>query len=179
MSTPSFLAVSGSLRKDSYNTALLQAFARHAAGSASITLSHSVGLLPLYNEDLVSESVPDVIAAARGEVAAADAVIVASPEYNYGIPGPLKNWFDWMSRPFGNHVFLGKKVLVLGSTPGPRGGKGAVDYLRAGFVAIQADVVGEEVLISQVHELLGSSGTELNPALTEVFDNALSALQKA
>ena len=80
MSTPTFLAVSGSLRKDSYNTALLQAFARHAGASASITLSESVGLLPLYNEDLVSESVPELIAAARAEVAAADAVIVAAPE---------------------------------------------------------------------------------------------------
>ena len=176
MSTPTFLAVSGSLRKDSYNTALLQAFARHAAGSASITLSHSVGLLPLYNEDLVSESVPELVAAARAEVALADAVIVATPEYNYGIPGPLKNWFDWMSRPFGNHVLLGKKVLILGSTPGPRGGKGAVDYLRAGFGAIQAEVVGEEVLIGQVHEMLGSPDAELNSALTAIFNDALVAL---
>ena len=176
MSTPTFLAVSGSLRKDSYNTALLQAFARHAGTSASITLSESVGLLPLYNEDLVSESVPELIAAARAEVAAADAVIVATPEYNYGIPGPLKNWFDWMSRPFGNHVLLGKKVLILGSTPGPRGGKGAVDYLRAGFGAIQAEVVGEEVLIGQVHEMLGSSDAELNSALTAIFNDALIAL---
>ena len=176
MSTPSLLAVSGSLRKDSYNTALLHAFARHAGNSASVTLSDAVGSLPLYNEDLVSDSVPEIIAAARAEVAGADGIIVATPEYNYGIPGPLKNWFDWMSRPYGNHVLLGKKVLILGSTPGPRGGKGAVDYLRAGFGAIQAEVVGDEVLIGQVHEMLGAADAEIDPALTAIFNDALSAL---
>jgi chromate reductase len=104
-------------------------------------------------------------------------VVVATPEYNYGIPGPLKNWFDWMSRPYGAHVFLGKKVFVIGSAPSPRGGKNAVEYLRLGFTAIQAVVVGDEVLLPNVHETLNAAKSGEDATLTTVFQHILQSCQ--
>ena len=101
MSLPTFLTVSGSLRAGSFNTAILEHFAQFASAKANVVRTDAVGQLPLYNQDLDTDTPPAVVAAARAEIAASDCVVVATPEYNYGIPGPLKNWFDWMSRPYG------------------------------------------------------------------------------
>ena len=177
MSLPTFLTVSGSLRAGSFNTAILEHFAQFAVDKAEVVHSHYLGELPLYNQDLDNDTPPVVVAAARAEIAASDFVVVATPEYNYGIPGPLKNWFDWMSRPYGAHVFLGKKVFVIGSAPSPRGGKNAVEYLRLGFTAIQAVVVGNEVLLPSIHETLNAAKTGEDTTLTTVFQHILQSCQ--
>jgi chromate reductase len=177
MSLPTFLTVSGSLRAESFNTVILERFAQFANGKAEVVHSHYLGELPLYNQDLDNDKPPAVVAVARAEIAASDFVVVATPEYNYGIPGPLKNWFDWMSRPYGAHVFLGKKVFVIGSAPSPRGGKNAVEYLRLGFTAIQAVVVGDEVLLPNVHETLNAAKSGEDTTLTTVFQHILQSCQ--
>ncbi len=177
MSLPTFLTVSGSLRAESFNTTILERFAQFANGKAEVVHSHYLGELPLYNQDLDNDTPPAVVAAARAEIAASDFVVVATPEYNYGIPGPLKNWFDWMSRPYGAHVFLGKKVFVIGSAPSPRGGKNAVEYLRLGFTAIQAVVVGDEVLLPSIHETLNAAKSGEDTTLTTVFQHILQSCQ--
>ena len=177
MSLPTFLTVSGSLRAGSFNTAILEHFSQFANAKANVVRTDAVGQLPLYNQDLDTDTPPAAVATARAEIAASDCVVVATPEYNYGIPGPLKNWFDWMSRPYGAHVFLGKKVFIIGSAPSPRGGKNAVEYLRLGFTAIQAVVVGDEVLLPNIHETLNATKSGDDATLTTLFAHILESCQ--
>jgi NAD(P)H-dependent FMN reductase len=107
------LAISGSLRAASINTALLRAAARLAPREIEIALLREVGALPLFNPDLES-NVPAVVAAMRREVAAADALLIASPEYAHGVTGTIKNLLDWL---VSYEPFVGKPVAVLNASP--------------------------------------------------------------
>jgi len=111
------LGLSGSLRKGSYNTALLR-----AASELHPRVLHigTIADIPLYNADVESGGVPAAVQALKQRVASADGVLLASPEYNNSVPGVLKNTVDWLSRPsegLGN-VFKDKPVAVIGATPG-------------------------------------------------------------
>ena len=111
------LGISGSLRKGSYNTALLQA-ARDVA--PDVIGIGSIRGIPLYDGDLESDGVPAAVQDLKDQVAAADGLLLVTPEYNNSMPGVLKNAIDWLSRPSGDirNVFRGKAVAVIGATPG-------------------------------------------------------------
>lgn len=111
------LGISGSLRKGSYNSALLRA-ARDVA--PEIVEIGSIQGIPLYDGDLESEGLPTAVEELKGKVAAADGLLLVTPEYNNSMPGVLKNAIDWLSRPSGDirNVFRGKAVAVIGATPG-------------------------------------------------------------
>lgn len=117
------VGISGSLRKGSFNTALLRAAIELAPAELSIEVS-SIRGIPLYDGDLEAESgVPAAAAALKDRIAAADGLLLVTPEFNGSLPGVFKNAIDWLSRPGQDitRVFGSKPVGVIGATPGPAG----------------------------------------------------------
>ena len=113
------VGISGSLRRHSYNAGLLRA--AQAAMPDGVTLAiHSIAEVPLYNADVEAEGMPAAVTALKDAVAAADALLLVTPEYNNGVPGVFKNAIDWMSRPASDiaRVFGGKPVALIGASPG-------------------------------------------------------------
>src|ERR1700744_5708564 len=113
------VAISGSLRKGSYNTMLVRAFQAVASEGFAIELL-PIGDLPLYNQD-DEAAFPAAAQALKDKILAADGIIIATPEYNRSLPGVLKNAIDWASRPYGKNAFAGKTVLVAGVSGGKIG----------------------------------------------------------
>lgn len=114
------IGISGSLRRNSYNTALLRA-ARDLVPAQTAMEVHGIGGIPLYNADLESaEGIPAVVGKIKAAISAADGLLLVTPEYNNGIPGVFKNAIDWMSRPASDipDVFGGRAVAVIGASPG-------------------------------------------------------------
>lgn len=111
--TTRILAISGSLRAESVNTALLRHATSTAPGGIAVTLCASIGDLPLFNPDLEAAD-PGPVRILREQIIAADAVLIASPEYAHGVTGPLKNALDWM---VGNESFVHKPVALLNAGP--------------------------------------------------------------
>ena len=123
------LALSGSLRKASHNTALLHAAAASAPATLRVSLYEPGVRVPLFDEDLEREGVPADVQQLNAALSAADAVLIATPEYNQSIPGVLKNALDWVSRRK-PHPLAGKAVAILGATTGPWGTRYAQSMLR-------------------------------------------------
>lgn len=142
------LAMSGSLRKESVNTALLRAAAKFAPDGVHIEL-YGLSDIPLYNADLET---PDSVAALRAAIADADAVLLANPEYNYGVSGVLKNAIDWASRPAYESCFLNKKVGVMSASPAVTGGVRGQQHLKVVLLAMAAEVAPlKELAVSQAY----------------------------
>src|SRR3954470_19538343 len=115
------LGFAGSLRRESYNRGLLDAASKRAPPTMTI-LPFDLAPIPLYNADLDSdEQRPAEVTLLKDAVAAADAVLIATPEYNHSVPGVLQNAIDWVSRPGGRSVLKGKPVAIMGSSTGAVG----------------------------------------------------------
>jgi chromate reductase len=117
------IGISGSLRKDSYNTALLHAAAALMPDGITLTVKTIHGI-PLYNEDEEdADGIPPLVQELKAGIAAADGLLLSTPEYNNSIPGVFKNAIDWLSRPGADilKVFGGKPVAMIGASPGPFG----------------------------------------------------------
>jgi chromate reductase len=120
---PVIIGLSGSLRRASYNTALLRASVALAPPGTEIE-PHTLHGIPLYDGDLeTSAGLPPEVAALKERIVAADGLLLVTPEYNNGIPGVFKNTIDWLSRPASDikRVFGGRRVGVIGASPGPFG----------------------------------------------------------
>ena len=137
---PRLLGISGSLRKASTNTAVLTALAERVSDKAVLTL-FPIGDLPLYNQDIDVEPPHPAVATLREAIAAAHGVVIASPEYNYGMSGVLKNALDWASRPYGKARLTGKPVLTVTASMASTGGVRAQGQLNETLTAIAALVV--------------------------------------
>ena len=113
------IALSGSLRRASYNTALLRAAAELAPAGVTLELRTLHGI-PVYDGDLEAEGMPEAVTTLRAAIGAADALLIGSPEYNNSIPGALKNGLDWLSRPpaEGTKLFAGRPTALMGASPG-------------------------------------------------------------
>ena len=121
MSDKSFtvLGIAGSLRRESYNRALLGAAQRLAPPGVTVERYERLGEIPTYNEDVrVGQGEPEPVRDLKARMAGASALLIATPEYNYGIPGVLKNAIDWASRPYGDNSWDGKPVAVMGASVG-------------------------------------------------------------
>jgi len=142
------LAVSGSLRRASHNTALLRAAGEVAPEGVDLVLWEGLGELPLYDQDLDAGDVPAEVARLREDWGRADAILFATPEYNGSIPGGLKNAIDWASRPKGAAALTNKTVAVVGASTGQFGALWAQNDLRRILGIAGARVVGEAVPVA-------------------------------
>lgn len=169
------VAISGSLRKGSSNTALVRAFQSLAPAGMNITLA-DIGTLPLFNQDDES-AFPPVAQAFKDAIAAADGIIIATPEYNRSIPGVLKNAIDWASRPYGQNSFARKPVLVAGVSGGKIGTAVAQSHLRQIMLYLDADVIGQpELYLGPAHELFDAEGNITDDSTKVLLTKALEAL---
>jgi chromate reductase, NAD(P)H dehydrogenase (quinone) len=163
------LAVSGSLRADSFNTSLVRAASEAAPEGVEVELFDPAGLaaLPLYDQDLDNGDVPQSVERLRTAWASADAILFATPEYNGSIPGGLKNAVDWASRPRQEAALMNKTVAVVGASTGQFGAMWAQADLRKVLGMAGARVVGDELPVTHAHEKFDSSGRSLDGELFE------------
>lgn len=169
------VAISGSLRKDSFNTALLRSLQTLAPVGMQINIADISGL-SIYNQD-DEASFPAAAQALKDVIAAADGIIIATPEYNRSIPGVLKNAIDWASRPYGQNSFAGKPVLIMGVTVGTLGTAIAQSHLRQMLSYLDMQIIGQpELYFGPAQELFDASGILTNDSTKELFTKALTIL---
>ncbi|MGA9597963.1 MAG: NAD(P)H-dependent oxidoreductase [Acidimicrobiia bacterium] len=158
--TVSVLAVAGSLRRGSHNRAVLEAAAQIAPAGVEVTIFDRLEAVPVFNEDL--ENAPDDqsgVLKLRHAMAAADGLLISTPEYNQSVPGVLKNMIDWLSRGAPDEGLRGKPVAVAGATTGPWGTRISQTVLRQMLHSTQALVLPAPTLyIAQVGLLLDDDG---------------------
>jgi chromate reductase len=145
-------AIAGSLRKGSYNRALIRAAQELAPEGMSIDLVE-IGELPFYNADVEAKGDPPAVASFKQKLARADGILIATPEYNDGIPGVLGNALDWASRLPGRSPLQGKPVAVMGASPSQVGTARAQMHLRQILRHTQARTLPPpELLVTRAHE---------------------------
>lgn len=151
--------IAGSLRKASYNRGLLRAAQELAPDGMEIRIFDRVGDLPLFNEDVEAQGDPEPVQALKRAIAEADALLFATPEYNHGLPGVLKNAIDWASRPPRRAVLAGKPAAILGASPGITGSARAQTQLRNSFVFTETiAMLQPEILVYRAHEKFDAEG---------------------
>ena len=168
------LGISGSLRRDSYNTKLLRAAEELLPPFAELTVWDELKAVPPFDEDDELGPTPPSVASLREAVAEADAIVFATPEYNASVPGQLKNAVDWLSRPVATAALRGKPALVVGASTGAFGAVWAQAELRKVLATAGARVVEAEVAVGHAPAKFDESGAlvdeELNDQLREALD---------
>jgi chromate reductase, NAD(P)H dehydrogenase (quinone) len=168
-------AFCGSLRKDSYNRMALRAAEELAPEGMSFE-SCDIGEFPLYNEDVRQQGFPPPVEAMRERIRAADAVLFVTPEYNYSMPGVLKNAIDWASRP-PDQPFAGKPCAIMGASPGKLGTARAQYHLRQCCVYLNMFPVNQpEVLIAAANTKFDADGQLVDEATSNFIALLLKAL---
>lgn len=177
MSTHTLMTISGSLRKASYNRMLLAQAA--AAFDPSEVLEGDLNL-PLYDGDLEDQmGVPSVVQDLADQIAQADAVVIASPEYNKGMSGVLKNATDWISRVKGN-VFAGKPIAIVSAAAGRTGGEAARFMLMSNLLQLQAHIVpGPAVLIAGAMNAFDDNGALKDEGSVKMLQAQMDNLRAA
>ncbi len=151
------LGFAGSLRKQSYNRAILAAALEAIPDDASLEVFDLEGIPP-FNQDSELQP-PDKVREFKAKIRAADAILIATPEYNYSIPGVLKNAIDWASRPYGDNAFDGKPVAVMGASIGTLGTARAQYDLRRSFVFLNMLPLNQpEVMVSFAQDKVDGEG---------------------
>jgi len=171
------LAISGSLRAGSHNTALLRAVAELAPAGVEVELFTGLDRLPPYNEDHDTDVPPAEVSRLRAEIAGADALLISTPEYNGTVPGQLKHAIDWASRPYGQNSSLwGKRVAVIGASTTDYGALWAQDHVRKALGIGGARVLELELPIGKAHERFDGDGVLDHSETTERLSEILAAL---
>lgn len=170
------LGISGSLRRGSHNTSLLRAAAGSLPPGVELELYDGLADLPLYNEDIDVEPVPEPAARLRAAIAGADGVLIATPEYNGSLPGGLKNAIDWASRPFPANAVQGKPIAVVGASTGLFGAVWAQAETRKSLRTAGADVLDEEVPVGQAHVAFTEEGRLAEPEIQSALDELVGFL---
>jgi chromate reductase len=151
------LGFAGSLRKGSYNKSLLSAALEMVPKEAALEIFDLDGIPP-FNQDLENRP-PEKMKEFKAKIRAADAILIATPEYNYSIPGVLKNAIDWASRPYGDNAFDGKPVAIMGASIGILGTARAQYHLRQSFVFLNMHPLNQpEVIVPLVQDKVDSNG---------------------
>ncbi len=164
-----FVVLVGSLRRGSFNAAIARALPALAPGDVAIAPLGSIGEFPLFNQDLEAQGIPPAVVAMGEAIAKADGVIIVTPEYNYSMPGVLKNAIDWLSR-LPTKPFAGKPVAIQSASPGPFGGVRSQLHLRQSLVFLDARTFGRpEVIIPQAKAKFDEKTGELTDAATREF----------
>jgi chromate reductase len=151
------LGIAGSLRKQSYNKGALRAAQKLCPEGATIEVFDLAGIPPFSQDD--EKNVPPKVNEFKQKIRSADAILLATPEYNYGMPGVLKNAIDWASRPYGDNAWSGKPVALMSAALSMGGGVRAQYQLRQAFVFLNMEaVVQPEVAIGNAPERFDKEG---------------------
>ena len=168
----------GSLRQGSYNRQLLAAAAAELPPGVNLEVFEGLADIPPYNED---SSAPRAVQEMRQAISRADAVLIATPEYNASLPGQLKNALDWASRPFPDNSLRHKPAAVIGASTGLFGAVWAQAELRKVLKTIGADVLDEELPVGQADDAFANDGSladpQLHAALADLVAQLLSTIQ--
>jgi chromate reductase len=168
------LAMSGSLRRASQNTALLRAAQRHGPPGLSIDLYTGLADLPPYNQDHDGDHAPEPVVDLRAAIAAADGLLIASPEYNHSVPGVLKNALDWASRPNPGSCLEDKPIAVMGASPGNFGTARGQSALRQVLGATRSHVlVYPELLVFGSNRRFDEAGNLTDATTLALLDDLL------
>jgi chromate reductase len=169
------VGISGSLRQGSYNSALLGAAAELLPEGMTLEVL-ALATLPFYNADVEQQGLPQIVQDFRARVAAGDAVLVAAPEYNFSIPGVLKNALEWLSRP-PNPPMSGKACAIMGATVSPLGTARGQFHLRHVCVSLNALVVNApHVDVTDARTKFDSTGRLLDQPSRDAIAKLLSEL---
>lgn len=155
------LAICGSLRKRSFNRAMLVAASENAPQGMTVELFDGLGAIPLFDEDLeeASGGGTEPVRRLRSLVASADGILISTPEYNQSVPGLLKNAIDWLSRPAPEEVLSGKPVAIMGATSGPWGTRLSQTTLRQVLYATGSPVLPKPALfVREASKLVDEAG---------------------
>ncbi|WP_424967035.1 MULTISPECIES: NADPH-dependent FMN reductase [unclassified Dinoroseobacter] len=176
MTTPKLLGISGSLRADSFNSKLVREAAQRF-GPAEFSEGNL--RLPLYDGDLEAKGIPAEVQTLADQIAAADAVIISSPEYNQSLTGVLKNALDWVSRVEGK-PWQDKPVAIVAAAAGRSGGARGVYALRLAMMPFQAHVLpGPEVLVAGAFREFDEEGRLKGESYQEILDTLMAKLRAA
>ena len=171
------LGISGSLRKGSYNSMALRAAQKLAPAGIEIEIA-DISAIPLYNDDVRTAGEPQAVADLKAKVRAADAVLLVSPEYNFSVPGVLKNTLDWMSRP-PEPPFEEKCVAIMGASGGPLGTARGQYHLRQILVFMNTFTVNKpEVFIGSAQTKFNAEGGLTDETTAKFITDLLVSLQK-
>jgi chromate reductase len=173
------LGISGSLRRGSYNTRLLEAAAELLPEGVEFERFDGLKEVPPYDEDDDVEPAPEAVAHLRDRIAAADAVFIVTPEYNSSVPGQLKNALDWASRPLMTNSFRFKPVAVSGASTGAFGAVWAQAELRKVLAAMGARVVEAEVPVGHAPTRFDEEGRLVDEDIREQLAELIAVLLDA
>jgi chromate reductase len=169
------LGFAGSLRKGSYNKALLREAAKLVSTGAKLEIFDLEGIPP-FNQEL-EQALPDKVKEFKAKIRAADAILIATPEYNYSIPGVLKNAIDWASRPYPDNSFQGKPVAMMSASTGLLGGARAQYHLRQVFVFLDMHPINKpEVIVTFAPSKFDEKGALTDETAKELIRKLLEAL---
>jgi chromate reductase len=172
------LALSGSLRSGSYSSAILRDAARRAGDELELILYDGLRNIPPFDEDIEGDGANDpAVVHLKQAFADADAVLIATPEYNGSVSGVLKNALDWVSRPFDTNPLRGKPVAIISSSTGSFGGLWAQNDLRRILGTIGARVIDETVTVPHVHTLVDEAGALGHAETSESLEGVLESLR--
>jgi chromate reductase, NAD(P)H dehydrogenase (quinone) len=173
------LGISGSLRRGSHNTLLLHAAARELPEGVTLSIYRGLAEVPPYNEDEDVDPPPAAVARLRREIAAADGLLLATPEYNQSIPGQLKNAVDWASRPFPDNALRFLPTAVIGASTGAFGAIWAQAEMRKVLAACGARVAEGDLALGQAHERFDDQGNLTDEDAREQLAELLEMLVQA
>jgi chromate reductase len=173
------LGISGSLRRDSLNSALLRAAAERLPAGVELVEFEGLREIPPYDADLELITTPTAVQELRTAIREADAVLVATPEYNHSIPGVLKNALDWASRPAGKSAMNGKPAAVIGASTGMFGAVWAQAETRKVLGALGGRVLEAELPVARADKQLAGGRLELSPQQSEQLAELLAELVSA
>jgi len=173
--TINILGFAGSLRRGSYNKSLLRAALELVPEDARLEIFDLEGIPP-FNQDLEFQ-MPDKVKEFKAKIKAVDAILIATPEYNYSIPGVLKNAIDWASRPYGDNSFEGKPVAIMGASIGILGTGRAQYHLRQTFVFLDMHPINRpEVFVTYAEEKIDEKGIVTDRTTKETIRELLERL---
>ena len=174
------LGIAGSLREKSFNKMLLAEAVRLAPENATVEIL-DIADIPSYNQDL-DEKMPQAVIDLKNKIKESDAVLFVTPEYNYSIPGVLKNVIDWGSRPYGDNAWDKKPVAIMGATIGGFGTIRAQTHLRQTFLFTNMFPINTELYISNASEKFDPSGhiieDQLKVKTTSLIQNLIDWTKK-
>jgi chromate reductase len=165
----------GSLRKGSYNKALMRVAVELKPEDVTIEVFDLEGI-PSFNQDLERQP-PQVVKEFKAKIRKADALLIASPEYNYSVPGVLKNAIDWASRPYGDNSFEGKPVAIMSASVGSLGGARAQYHLRQSLISLNMHPLNRpEVMMPFAQDNVNANGNVTNEQTRQLIRELLETL---